>query len=75
MALRRSGEKRRDREPQPRDYDDFARLRHDEDEAMFDTSMNRNAETILTGPVTQAQVRIVKDEIQNIQNLITIDIF
>lgn len=54
MALRRSGEKRQDREQQPRDYDDFARQRHGEDEGMFDTSINRHAETILTGPVTQA---------------------
>ena len=29
----------------------------------------------LVGPVTQAQVRIIKDEIQNIQSLITEDVF
>lgn len=49
--------------------------RQDEEEGMFDASGSRGNETLLTGPVTQAQMKVTKDEIQNIQNLITVDIF
>ena len=84
MALRRSQEKQRDREQRPREYDDFAHTssintRQDDDEGIFDAPESRgdleNHEPQLTGPVTQAQMKVTKDEIQNIQNLITIDIF
>lgn len=66
----------KNRERGVRNYDEVRKSNKSRQNESMNLSQDQgNSSVFLTGPVTQAQIRIVKDEIQNIQNLITVDIF